>query len=291
MSRHGELFPDEPRTLDELLENMARRMAAMSALMASLSPEQRDELARARRAGDAGHGPRVRGRPPRARTCRRRSPEMPLGRGRGAGIGEGPACRCRRRSTRWNASTTTRSSTGRCRATMRAPRLDDVDEDAVRRTLGDTAAQDLRRLKQIERAARGGRSRAATAGPARGHAARCPQARGTRAHADLRGARSATARARTSRATPAVWPSRRARHARGASATTVSSPCSARCSTRSARSTPGEPVRLVARRLRDGRGGAAHRDGDRACCSTCRSRCRCAGTSSTRRRWRSRCTR
>jgi uncharacterized protein with von Willebrand factor type A (vWA) domain len=29
--------------------------------------------------------------------------------------------------------------------------LDDVDEDAVRRTLGDTAAQDLRRLKQIER--------------------------------------------------------------------------------------------------------------------------------------------
>ena len=29
--------------------------------------------------------------------------------------------------------------------------IDDVDEDAVRRTLGDTAAQDLRRLKQIER--------------------------------------------------------------------------------------------------------------------------------------------
>ena len=30
--------------------------------------------------------------------------------------------------------------------------LDDVDEDALRRTLGDTAAQDLRRLKEIERA-------------------------------------------------------------------------------------------------------------------------------------------
>ena len=30
--------------------------------------------------------------------------------------------------------------------------LDDVDEDAVRRTLGEPAAQDLRRLKQIERA-------------------------------------------------------------------------------------------------------------------------------------------
>ena len=46
MSRHGGFFPDEPRTLDELLEGMARRMAAMRALMASLSPEQRDELAR-----------------------------------------------------------------------------------------------------------------------------------------------------------------------------------------------------------------------------------------------------
>ena len=44
MQRYGDLFPDEPKTLDELLENMARRMAAMSRLMASLSPEQRAEL-------------------------------------------------------------------------------------------------------------------------------------------------------------------------------------------------------------------------------------------------------
>ena len=44
MERYGDLFPDNPRSLDELLENMARRMAAMSRLMASLSPEQRSEL-------------------------------------------------------------------------------------------------------------------------------------------------------------------------------------------------------------------------------------------------------
>ena len=44
MQRHGDLFPDNPRTLDELLEQMARRMAAMSRLMQSLSPEQRREL-------------------------------------------------------------------------------------------------------------------------------------------------------------------------------------------------------------------------------------------------------
>ena len=34
MERYGDLFPDNPRSLDELLENMARRMAAMSRLMA-----------------------------------------------------------------------------------------------------------------------------------------------------------------------------------------------------------------------------------------------------------------
>src|SRR5919197_6352321 len=44
MQRFGDFFPGNPRTLDELLEGMARRMAALSRLMASLSPEQRAEL-------------------------------------------------------------------------------------------------------------------------------------------------------------------------------------------------------------------------------------------------------
>ncbi|MDQ3751402.1 MAG: hypothetical protein M3333_00715 [Actinomycetota bacterium] len=45
MERHGHHFPDRPSTLDELLEAMAGRMAAMSRLMAGLSPGQRRELA------------------------------------------------------------------------------------------------------------------------------------------------------------------------------------------------------------------------------------------------------
>ncbi|HWL64593.1 MAG TPA: hypothetical protein VNP73_01350, partial [Actinomycetota bacterium] len=45
MSRYGDFFPENPKDLDELLEVMARRMAAMSRLMASLTPEQRRELA------------------------------------------------------------------------------------------------------------------------------------------------------------------------------------------------------------------------------------------------------
>jgi len=44
MQRYGDFFPENPKTLDELLEQMARRMAALSRLLASMSPEQRAEL-------------------------------------------------------------------------------------------------------------------------------------------------------------------------------------------------------------------------------------------------------
>ena len=44
MERYGDFFPDNPRTLDELLEQMAHRMAAMQAFMSSLTPEQRAQL-------------------------------------------------------------------------------------------------------------------------------------------------------------------------------------------------------------------------------------------------------
>ncbi len=44
MTRFGDFFPTNPRTLSDLLEIMARRMAAMSAMMASLTPSQRSQL-------------------------------------------------------------------------------------------------------------------------------------------------------------------------------------------------------------------------------------------------------
>lgn len=40
----GDLVPGDPQTLDELLENMAQQMAAMQAMMNSMSPEQRQQL-------------------------------------------------------------------------------------------------------------------------------------------------------------------------------------------------------------------------------------------------------
>ena len=44
MERFGDFFPENPRNLDELLELMARRMAAMQAMMNSMTPEQRAQL-------------------------------------------------------------------------------------------------------------------------------------------------------------------------------------------------------------------------------------------------------
>ncbi len=46
MAQHGDFFPEQPGNLDELLETLARRAAAMQALLESMSPEQRDELYR-----------------------------------------------------------------------------------------------------------------------------------------------------------------------------------------------------------------------------------------------------
>ena len=44
MEQFGDFFPENPETLDELLENMAQRMQAMQDFMNSLSPEQRSQL-------------------------------------------------------------------------------------------------------------------------------------------------------------------------------------------------------------------------------------------------------
>ena len=44
MQQFGDFFPENPKDLDELLEQMARRMAAMQAMLNSMTPEQRAQL-------------------------------------------------------------------------------------------------------------------------------------------------------------------------------------------------------------------------------------------------------
>ena len=265
-------------------------MAAMSALMASLSPEQREELAALAEQVMAGHGPRVRGRPAR-REPAGRVPRHGVGRGqrRGDGRRRGRPCRCRRPSTRWSACTTTRSSTARCRATTPGRALDDVDEDAVRRTLGDTAAQDLRRLKQIERML---------------EEAGLVQRRRGRLEVTPRGARKLGERALT-QVFEELQRDREGTHeARDAGGTGRADRRDAAVAIRRPRPARGAAHRLQRGHAVDPRRAGASRSPTTSrwsrrssaprrpppCCSTCRSRCRCAATSSTRRRWPSRCT-
>jgi uncharacterized protein with von Willebrand factor type A (vWA) domain len=44
MDKHGDLFPENPADVDELIDALARRQAAADRMMASLSPEQREQL-------------------------------------------------------------------------------------------------------------------------------------------------------------------------------------------------------------------------------------------------------
>ena len=44
MAKHGDFFPENPENIEELLESIARRMAAMQAMLNSMTPEQRSQL-------------------------------------------------------------------------------------------------------------------------------------------------------------------------------------------------------------------------------------------------------
>ena len=148
MQRYGDLFPENPRTLDELLEQMARRMAAMSRLLASLSPEQREEL--------QGLVDQVMQDMDLAFEMDRLGANL-QGMFPNAGWGEGE----------WGEGEDAMPMSATVDALERmhdyeeldrsiegaypGVALEDVDEEALRRTLGEPSVRDLRRLKQIEK--------------------------------------------------------------------------------------------------------------------------------------------
>lgn len=149
MQRYGGFFPDNPRSLDELLEGMARRMAALSRLMASLSDEQRAELeALARSVLEdldlAFEVDRLAG------ALSDMFPQLPwddpaLAGGEEAAPMQATVDALERIS---DYEQLDRSM----RADYAGASLEDVDEDKLRRTLGEDAVRDLRRLKEVERA-------------------------------------------------------------------------------------------------------------------------------------------
>jgi uncharacterized protein with von Willebrand factor type A (vWA) domain len=149
MERYGDFFPDDPKTLDELLENMARRMAAMSSLLASMSPQQRAEL--------MALAEQVMGDMDLAFEVDRLGsnlaslfPQMPWG---DPMMGEGEGAQPL--SATVDAMERLHDFEDLDRAMQgdyTGASLEDVDEDALRRALGGDAVGDLRRLKEIERA-------------------------------------------------------------------------------------------------------------------------------------------
>ncbi len=148
MSRYGDMFPGRPRTLDELLESMARRMAAMSRLLASLSDEQRRELQelvdQVMQDMDLAFevdrlGSNLAGA----------FPEMGWGEPEwGMGDDAMPmAATVDALERQHDYEELDRALEGGYPGAT----IEDVDEETLRRTLGEPAVRDLRRLRQIEK--------------------------------------------------------------------------------------------------------------------------------------------
>ncbi|TDD18078.1 vWA domain-containing protein [Nonomuraea diastatica] len=148
MAKYGDLFPEKPRNLEELVDILARRAAATQRMLASMTPRQREELAglinqtldqaglaeQMRRLGEALHARR----PDLAWNAPERlTGEEPLGMGDAVTALE-------------ELADLTQLETA-LRQDYPGARLDDIDEAAVRRALGRSAVDDLEALKRIER--------------------------------------------------------------------------------------------------------------------------------------------
>jgi uncharacterized protein with von Willebrand factor type A (vWA) domain len=150
MAKYGDMFPDGPQTLEELVDQLARRAMAAQRLMSSLSPDQRDELAglmdqALSDAGLAAEMARL------ADALRARRPDMDMGGWQQETMtGDDPL---------GLSDATTAIADLAELAELEAAlgqdypgaRLDDVDEEAIRRSLGRQAVDDMDALRQIER--------------------------------------------------------------------------------------------------------------------------------------------
>lgn len=148
MSTYGDMFPENPRNLEELVDELARRAAAAERMMRSLSSAQRDELA-ALLAGALEDMDLAREMSALNEALRARRPELDW-RGRermegeqGLGAGEGTSAVQDIADLDELESTMGQDYPGAS--------LEDIDEDAVRRALGRRAADEVRELRRLER--------------------------------------------------------------------------------------------------------------------------------------------
>jgi uncharacterized protein with von Willebrand factor type A (vWA) domain len=149
MQRHGDFFPGNPKTLDELLEQMAARMAAMSRLLASMSPEERAELRALSEQvlQDMDLAFEV------DRLGSNLSSAFPdLGWGEPALAGGDEPMPLSATIDAMERLHELEELDRSLQGDYPGASIDDVDEDALRQALGEDAVRDLRRLKEIERA-------------------------------------------------------------------------------------------------------------------------------------------
>jgi uncharacterized protein with von Willebrand factor type A (vWA) domain len=149
MDKHGDLFPEQPQDVDELIDALARRQAAAARMMASLSPEQREELAQlmSDALADADLASEMAQLSDNLRALR---PGMDQGRPvgmrpGGPSLGYSDAVEAVAELADLEALEQ-QLSQGHAGAT-----LDDVDVERLEQRLGSAAARDLEALRQLER--------------------------------------------------------------------------------------------------------------------------------------------
>jgi len=151
MERHGDLFPDRPRNLEELVDSLVSRMAAAERLLRSLSDEQREELAglMASALDDAGLAAEM---ARLADALRARRPDLDRAAMAGGvqmsgeeplGLGDATTALAELADLAELETAFGQDYPGAS--------LDDIDEEAVRRAFGRQAVDDIEALRRIER--------------------------------------------------------------------------------------------------------------------------------------------
>jgi uncharacterized protein with von Willebrand factor type A (vWA) domain len=153
MARHGHFFPENPQSVEELIDALAKRAAAAQRLLQSMSAEQRDELMRL--SAQAFGSPELMAQLDQLDSSLRalRPGEDWNGSERfegqeGLGLGDGTGVLQDIAELDELAEQLSQSYNG--------SRLDDLDLDALARQLGPKAAVSARTLAEIERAMQDG---------------------------------------------------------------------------------------------------------------------------------------
>ncbi|GIJ49955.1 hypothetical protein Val02_68410 [Virgisporangium aliadipatigenens] len=149
MAKHGEFFPENPESIDELIDALARRAAAAERLMRSLTPQQREELAglMQQALGNADLAGEMAALSANLRTLR---PDLNWDRrermqGNGPDLGYGDAANALGELSELD------DLLDQLGQEHPGATLDDIDVEAVQRQLGRAAADDVRRLQELER--------------------------------------------------------------------------------------------------------------------------------------------